>query len=75
MNIYSLPLHFGKVIIGSHGGESNPEKDIPRYLNLVNKGLLELKSIISKRYTLIDINLAIESMQNGNSSGRVLIKL
>ena len=75
INIYSLPLHFGKTIIGSHGGESNPEKDIPRYLNLVNIGLLDLKSIISKRYPLIDINLAIDSMKNGNTAGRVLIKL
>ena len=75
INLYSLPLHFGKTIVGSHGGESNPEKDIPRYLNLVNIGLLDLKSIISKRYPLVDINLAIDSMKNGDTAGRVLIKL
>ena len=25
INIFTLPLHFGKTITGSHGGESNPQ--------------------------------------------------
>ena len=37
INIYSLPLHFGKSLIGSHGGDVKPELDIPRYLNLIQK--------------------------------------
>ena len=32
--INTLPLHFGKSITGSHGGDCSPENDIPRYLNL-----------------------------------------
>ena len=35
--IYSLPLHFGKLIQGSHGGESIPHEDIPRYLKMLKK--------------------------------------
>lgn len=75
INIYSLPLHFGKVIIGSHGGESKPEVDIPRYLNLFNNGLWSIEGLITKRYKLEDINLAIAEMQNGNTAGRILINL
>ena len=35
ISIFSLEMHFGKRLIGSHGGECNPEKDIPRYFKLI----------------------------------------
>ena len=70
-----MPLHFGKTILGSHGGESNPEKDISRYLNLYNKGYLNIKEIISKKYKLDDINDAIKSFKDGSLAGRILIEL
>ena len=73
IKIHSLPLHFGKSITGSHGGESKPEKDIPRYLSLINNKSLKLEQLISIRYPLNKINDAIQAMQNGNTAGRVLI--
>ena len=75
INIYSLPLHFGKLIIGSHGGESIPNKDIPRYLNLFNNGIWGIEGLISERYNLKNINSAISSIKNGHSVGRVIINL
>lgn len=75
INIYSLPLHFGKLILGSHGGESKPNEDIPRYLNLFNNGIWSIDGLISERYTLKSINAAISSMKSGQSIGRVIIKL
>ena len=38
VNIFSLPLHFGKVLSGSHGGEAIPHTDIPRYHRLFQNG-------------------------------------
>ena len=73
INIYTLPLHFGKKIIGSHGGECNPTKDIPRYLSLVNSGKIDLLKTISNSFTLEEINLAINEMKKGSSAGRILI--
>ena len=61
INIFSLPLHFGKVIVGSHGGESEPHKDINRYLNLIQNKKISLKEIISEKYQLEDINIAINN--------------
>ena len=75
INIFSLPLHFGKLIIGSHGGESKPNIDIPRYLNLFNNGIWGIEGLISERYDLKNINSAISSMKNGKSAGRVIINL
>ena len=75
INIYSLDLHFGKSILGSHGGESKPNSDIPRYLNLFNNGFWGIEGLISERYNLKEINSAISSMKNGQSVGRVIINL
>ena len=75
INIFTLPLHFGKQIIGSHGGESQPHVDIPRYLKLFKNNMAEFKLLISKRYYLEDINQAIIDMKEGKSAGRILIEM
>jgi Zn-dependent alcohol dehydrogenase len=75
INIHSLPLHFGKNIIGSHGGESVPNKDIPRYLNLFNNGVWNINGIVSDRFTLEEINYAIKLMRDGKTTGRIIINL
>lgn len=75
ISIYSLDLHFGKIITGSHGGEAEPAKDIPRYLNLYKNGKLKLDRLITDRFTLDEINIAIEKMKTGKSAGRCLIKM
>ena len=75
VNIFTLPLHFGKVLTGSHGGNTNPAKDIPRYSDLLLKGKFSLKELITNTFNLEDINQAIENMKNGKSSGRIIINL
>ena len=75
INIFSLPLHFGKTITGSFGGECHPERDIPRYIELLRKGILSLDDVISECYKLNDINNAIKSMRSGSTAGRVIIEL
>jgi S-(hydroxymethyl)glutathione dehydrogenase / alcohol dehydrogenase len=75
ISFYSLPLHFGKSISGSQGGESIPQVDIPRYQNLYSNGRLKLNELITEVYPLDDINLAIDRMRSGAASGRCLIKM
>jgi Zn-dependent alcohol dehydrogenase len=73
--IYSLPLHFGKRISGSHGGESEPNKDIPRYLQMFQVGRLSLKTLITNHFSLPEINEAILKMRNGQIAGRCMIQM
>jgi Zn-dependent alcohol dehydrogenase len=75
INIDSLPLHFGKVITGSHGGEAVPQDDIPRLMRLYRQGRLELRELVTDVYGLDQVNLAIESMRNGSVKGRCILKL
>lgn len=75
IQVYSLPLHFGKKITGSHGGESVPHDDIPRYHNMYLANRISLEELITEKYSLEDVNTAIENMRNGHASGRCLIQL
>ena len=73
--IYSLPLHFGKILSGSHGGEAVPEQDIPRYHALFKAGRIKLRELITDRFGLDDINTAIAKMRDGSLAGRCLIRM
>ena len=75
ITVFSLPLHFGKTLTGSHGGEATPELDIPRYHRLYSQGRLDLKSLITDRVPLVEINDAIERMRIGAVVGRCLIRM
>ncbi|MEW6237345.1 MAG: zinc-binding dehydrogenase [Candidatus Omnitrophota bacterium] len=74
ITIYSLPIHFKKIITGSEGGETYPTEDIPRYIKLCQAGKLNLKEVITDHFHLDDINIAIEKMTKGEITGRCLVK-
>lgn len=73
VSIYTLPLHFTKRIEGSHGGEAEPDLDIPRYVRLVQAGKLDLSLLVGRRYSLAQINDAITDMRSGAVNGRCMI--
>jgi len=75
ISIHSLPLHFGKGLAGSHGGEAIPETDIPRYQNLFRHGRMKLRELITDRFSLDQINTAIDKMRAGTLVGRCLIRM
>lgn len=74
ISIYSLPLHFKKVLTGSHGGSSEPHRDIPRLVRLYKAKKLSLDGIITHEFSLDAINEAVTLMRTGNT-GRVLIRM
>ena len=75
VNLYSLPLHFGRELRGSHGGETVPNLDIPRYLGLYREGRVQFKQLISRRFPLEEINEAIAVMRGGEVAGRCVVTL
>ena len=74
ISIYSLPLHFKKKLTGSHGGDSVPDIDIPRYIRLINQKKMSLKNIITHEFKLTEINNAINMFRTGKA-GRIIIKM
>lgn len=74
ITIDSFPLHFGRRIFGSHGGETQPDLDIPRYIQLYKLGKLKLDEQITHRYHLREINQAIDQVRKGEV-GRCIISM
>ena len=62
LNPYDLIC--GKQIKGSWGGSSQPDVDIPKFANLYIEGKLPLEKLLTKRYTLEQINDALDDLEN-----------
>jgi S-(hydroxymethyl)glutathione dehydrogenase/alcohol dehydrogenase len=74
VTIYTLPIHFNKVLTGSHGGDAVPDIDIPRIIRLHQAGRVSFNDIITHEFSLDDINQALDLVRSG-TAGRVLIKV
>jgi Zn-dependent alcohol dehydrogenase len=72
VSIYTLPLHLGKSIKGSKGGESNPELDIPLLSDLISSKKLNFSDFPTSVYKFEDINQAIFDLRSG-ILGRIII--
>jgi S-(hydroxymethyl)glutathione dehydrogenase / alcohol dehydrogenase len=74
VTIYTLPIHFNKVLTGSHGGEAVPHVDIPKLIRLNRAGRLSFDGIITHEFTLDQINNALDLVRRG-VAGRVVLNL
>jgi len=72
------PLSFfdgqGKSVRASQGGGTKPEIDIPRYVALANKGIIDYETLHTDTFTLDEINEAFDLLKSGNA-GRIIIKI
>ena len=68
-------MHFGKEIVGSFGGESIPNKDIPRLLTLYENNIANFKKLITSRFSLENVNDAINMIRDGKTAGRVMVNM
>ncbi len=74
VSIYSLPLHFNKVLTGSHGGGAIPDLEIPRYIRLMATDKMTLDGLVTHEFSLDEINNALDLFRSGDA-GRIIIKM
>jgi S-(hydroxymethyl)glutathione dehydrogenase/alcohol dehydrogenase len=72
--LHTLPLHFDKILTGSHGGDSRPAYDIPRLVRLAQASRLHLNEIPTQVWPLSEINGALMALREG-LVGRKLIQM
>jgi len=66
--IDTMPLHFGKVLTGSHGGDASPEVDIPRLARLQQTGRLDPRPLLTLEVDLARINEGIALVRSGEAA-------
>ena len=67
-------IHAGRILLGSQGGGTYPDTDIPKYLNLEDKDLISVKDLVTKTLPFKDINKGIDLFRKG-MSGRCVIEM
>lgn len=72
VSAFELTL-FQKRIQGSLFGASNPQKDIPWMLQLYTDGKLKLDELVTKTYSLDEINQGYEDMHAGKNIRGVIV--
>jgi len=73
MCIDAFPLHSGKCLVGAHGGDTQKERDLPKYISLYFAGKLKLDELITHRFGLDEINDAFQAMEKGEL-GRAIVE-
>ena len=72
----SDPIKFfstnGQVIRSTQAGNFDPDIYIPRYVKLYKNGKINIKSLVTDRYDIFNINEAIAKLKTGES-GRIII--
>jgi len=74
MNAVNLFNGVGQSIKATQGGKTNPQEDIPRYVKLYKKGLLDISKLITHTFTLDEVNDAFDLLKTG-TAGRIMIKI
>ena len=62
-----------KQVIGSLFGSANPRADIPKLIDLWRNGQIDLEGLVTKRYTLDQVNEGYVDMRSGKNIRGVLV--
>jgi len=62
-----------KTITGTYYGSANPARDFPLYADLYRRGLLDLDRLVSRTYTLPQINQAYAEMLGGEIARGLIV--
>jgi Zn-dependent alcohol dehydrogenase len=72
ITIDPLAIHRSRTLRGSCGGATIPDRDIPKYFGLYQRGILNLEELISDRFDLNSINEAVKMTRSGKAARCVI---
>lgn len=64
----------GKRIVGSWGGGTEPDRDLPRYSEMLTRDRLDLEPMLGAEYELPEVDRALADLEQG-APGRPLLRL
>jgi S-(hydroxymethyl)glutathione dehydrogenase / alcohol dehydrogenase len=64
-----------KSLIGCVGGSCAPERDFPMFADWVRDGLFDPSLLVTNRYSLDELNDAVDDLHHGRVRGRAVVEL
>lgn len=58
-------FNLGKRLLGTWGGDNVPDRDFPRYCEMVSDGRLSLAPLLQNEYPLAEVNRALDDLGRG----------
>src|SRR5581483_1769906 len=65
-------MYLDKSILGCRYGSSQPQRDVPLYIDLYRSGRLKLDQLVTRTSPLADIKAAVHDMEAGDLARGVL---
>lgn len=65
-------FNLGKRLLGTWGGDNVPDRDFPRYCDMVADGRLSLAPLLQNEYSLADVNRALDDLGRGEAVRPIL---
>lgn len=73
VGIHTLPLHFGRVLTGSEGGQSKPETDIPTILQRLAVDGVNVSGFVTHRGSVNELPRIVDEMRRGDVIHAIVI--
>jgi len=74
ISIDPFDLIKGKRIVGTWGGETQPDVEIPQYVDMYLSGNFDIGALITHEYSLQEVNHAFDALEQGKA-GRILVNM
>ncbi|MFN8535733.1 MAG: zinc-binding dehydrogenase [Dehalococcoidia bacterium] len=65
-------LNQGKRLLGTWGGDTQPDRDLPRLGRLIAAGRLTLAPLLGREYALAEVNEALDDLASGRTARPLL---
>lgn len=72
LDIDPRELNMGKRLFGTWGGDNEPDRDYPRYCNLIMAGKLDVEPLLSRDYSLAEVNQALDDLERGDATRPII---
>jgi Zn-dependent alcohol dehydrogenase len=72
MSLLDLTLN-EKQVVGSLFGSANPRADVPKLLEMYQDGSLDLDNLVTRTYSLDEVNQGYDDMREGKNIRGVLV--
>jgi Zn-dependent alcohol dehydrogenase len=71
--INTRDMFVGKIFRGAPAGSCRPGRDLPMFVRWFQEGRLPLDQLVTRRYTLDQINDACQALAHGEIAGRAIV--